>query len=411
MFVGNTTAGVFVYVLQVAMGRMLSVSDYSLFTALFGVFNIAVVPITSILLLVTRKVALEAGAGRLQAAAAVRTQAVRELVLAGSVAILAAILLSKPLAALVGAASVVPVILLWLAVGASMSNALGAAILQGLHRFRTLGIVTAGIPLLRLGLCAGLVAFGFGMGGAMGGLLLSLIVGSAVAWVMVERALPRRASDHSKRALLASREALFLAVNSLAFVALTQIDYIVVRVFCTPDQASFYSAGAVLAKSVLWLPVGIAIALIPAVASHQARSKSSLHLLRQSLGMALLASGVLAVILAVGADFWVSFLYGPHYAPAAVYLRWLSLIYLPIALVLMVDNYFLALKRARFIAIYAGGAALQLAVFLVPGGNPVRLVWALAASSIACGARAAWVVSSAARQHANATDATNRARS
>lgn len=33
MFVGNTIAGVFVHALQIVMGRMLEVQDYSLFIA------------------------------------------------------------------------------------------------------------------------------------------------------------------------------------------------------------------------------------------------------------------------------------------------------------------------------------------------------------------------------------------
>ena len=68
----------------------------------------------------------------------------------------------------------------------------------------------------------------------------------------------------------------------------------------------------------------------------------------------------------------------------APYLRALSLIYLPLALVLVVDNYQLALGRARFIALYFAGAFAEWVVFVWPGGTPWRLVWVLAAASGAC---------------------------
>jgi O-antigen/teichoic acid export membrane protein len=193
--------------------------------------------------------------------------------------------------------------------------------------------------------------------------------------------------------LFASREGALLAGSNLAFIALTQADYIIVRVFCTPDEAGLYSAGAVLAKSVLWLPVGIAIALFPTVASHHARGERSRHFLHQALGMAALTSGVLAAVLAAGAGFWIALLYGPAYAGAAVYLRWLSLVYLPLALVLVVDNYQLALRKARFLWLYALGAAAQVVAFAASGAaSPLLLVWILAAASAVCLAWGVWIV-------------------
>jgi Na+-driven multidrug efflux pump len=103
MFVGNTAAGLFVYALQVVMGRMLEVGDYSLFTALMGVFNVVALPVTALLLVLTRNVALELGRDRPGAAAAVRAQAVRELGLAGGALVLVALVLSGPLASLLDA--------------------------------------------------------------------------------------------------------------------------------------------------------------------------------------------------------------------------------------------------------------------------------------------------------------------
>jgi O-antigen/teichoic acid export membrane protein len=244
-------------------------------------------------------------------------------------------------------------------------------------------------------MCAVFVAVGFGVTGSMAGLLASGVIGAAAFWIGIEHDLPRRLNDRSTRRLFASREGMLLAASNLAFIALTQADYIIVRVFCSPEQAGLYSAGAVLAKAVLWLPVGITIALFPTVASHHARGEHSRHVLLQALGMATLTSGALAVVLALGADLWISLLYGPEYAGAAVYLRWLSLIYLPLALVLVVDNYQLALGRARFLLLYALGAAAQIVAFAATGSSdPTLLVWILAAASAACLAWGVWVVAS-----------------
>ena len=396
-FTGTTAAGVFVYALQVVMGRLLPVADYSLFTALIGVFNITALPLTALLLVITRNIALEVGRGDLAAASAVRRQALRQLALGGGALLLVALPLSGPLAHALGSHSAIGVALLWCSVGVNLFVALWLATLQGMQRFPALATVTGCAPALRLAFCAGAVALGYGVTGAMAGLLGSIAVAAAVCWIIVERKLPAGHSDHLQRSLLASREGITLAASNLAFVGLTQFDYIVVRVFCPADKAGLYAAGAVLAKAVLWLPVGLAVALYPTVASRHARSETSGHLLAQSLGMALVASGVLAGVLAIGASFWITHLYGSGYAGAATYLRWLSLAYLPMALVLVVDNYFLALGRARFIPFYALGALAQWAAFSVSGGTPRRMLWIVTAASAACFAWAVWIVVTRAR--------------
>jgi hypothetical protein len=108
--------------------------------------------------------------------------------------------------------------------------------------------------------------------------------------------------------------------------------------------------------------------------------------------LTLLTSGVLAAVLAAGAETWMHLLYGPNFAAAAPYLRGLSLVYLPMAMVLVVDNYQLAHQRARFIGLYAIGVLAQVLVFVVPGGSPDSLILVLAVASGACLLRAFWVL-------------------
>lgn len=392
MFVGNTLAGVLVYAVQITMGRMLALQDYGLFTALLGIFNLTAIPLTALLMVVTRGVAQELGRGDLEAVWAIRRQAVRELALGGGVAVLVALSLSGLLAAVLDSTSIWPVVLLWIAVGFNIATAMWGATLQGMQRFPILAGINIAIAALRLVSCVALVAIGLGVVGSMLGLVLAAAVGGVVAWVAIERGLPHRRGDEVKRQLFGSRAAIALASSNLAFVALTQLDYILVRIFCSAEQASHYAAAAVLAKSVLWLPVGIVIAMFPTVASRVAQSRPSRHLLFQSLSMTLITSGLVAGVLAIGAGMWIGLLYGSKFAAASPYLGWLSLIYLPMAVVLVVDNYQLAMHRTRFIVLYALGVLAEVLAFIVPGGTLERLIAVLAAVSGACLLWALWIV-------------------
>lgn len=389
IFAGNVVAGGAVYALQVLMGRLLRVQDYSLFTALMGIFNIASLPLTALFMVVTRKLALDAAIGQPALGAGLVASAERRVALSALVVFAAAAVASPFVAHALAAGSTLTVLLVWVAVCLNAFVCFYAAVLQGRHRFTQIAIGNAAFPILRIALCAALVAVGLGVGGAMGGIALSLLAGAAWYWRLSSRVLPRHGEARATGRLFTLPEGLLLAASSLGFIALTQLDYVIVRVTCTPEQAGLYSAGAVLAKAVLWLPAGITVALYPTVVSEHAGERASQHLLAHSLRMAGAFCGALAAILAAGAGLWIPLLYGPEYAGAVPYLRWLSLVYLPLALVLVVDNYQLALGRARFVLLYFGGACAEWLAFAVPGGTPMRLVWVLAATAIVC---AAWAV-------------------
>jgi len=392
IFAGNFIAGVCVYALQVLMGRLLRVEDYSLFSALMGMFNIASLPLTALFMVVTRRLALQPDLTDASPAASLLVTAERRLALSLGVVLIFAIATSFAIARSLGSASPLPVIFLWIAICLNAFVCLYAAALQGMHRFSQIAASNAAIPAVRIIVCAVLVGVGFGVSGAVAGVMLSLLAGGAWYWFLTERALSRRGALPARGQLFTSPEGLALAASSLGFIALTQLDYVIVRIACTPVQASLYSAGAVLAKAVLWLPAGITVALYPTVVSERAGNRGSSHLLYKSLAMAALFSGLLSLTLAAGAGFWVRVLYGPEYAGAAVYLRWLSVIYLPMALVLVVDNYQLALGRARFIPWYFAGALAEWLAFMFPGGTPMRLVAVLGVASLCCASWALWIV-------------------
>ena len=392
LFTANTGAGVLAYALQIGMARSLSVVDYGLFAALLGIFNLTAIPLTAAVLTVTRAISHAVGHEDERAVSAICRKAARELTIGVGVLLGLAVVLSAKLADLLQTESVVVIVLLWIAVGANAATVLGLAVLQGLHRFVGFGVLTFANALLRLVCSVVAVAVGLGVGGAFGGFAAASMVAATSVWWTVTRALPSQRAVGYRDRLFTSRPAVLLVVSNLMFVAMTQFDYVLARVFLPAEQASQYAAASVLAKSVLWLPVGIVIAMFPMVASEAAASRPSRHLLVRGLGMAALTSGALAGILAVGAEIWVQFFYGPRFEPAAPYLAVLALAYLPMAIVLVVDNYQLALHRARFIAAYAAVAGAEVVALVLPGASPERLIAVLVGGSFMCLVWALWIV-------------------
>lgn len=392
LFVANTVAGVLTYGLQIAMARLLTIEEYGLFAALLGMFNLTAVPLTAALVAVTGALSRARGERNVAAISSISLRAARELTFAIGILVGIGILFAGHIAGMLNAASIAWVLLIWLAIGANAASSLGLAVLQGLQRFTGFGALTVANAALRLVVCGVAVVAGLGVGGAVAGFAVAVLAGGLIGASILRQVVRAGQRNIHQSALLTTRHALVLTISNLAFVAMTQFDFILARAFLSAEQASEYAAASVLAKSVLWLPVGIVVALFPMVASEAAARRSSRQLLRQGLLMAAVASGALAVALAVGAGFWIRLLYGPSFASAAPYLMWLSLAYLPMAIVLVVDNHQLALHRARFIVAYTLVAVTEVAALALPGATPERLINVIVVGSLACFAWAVWIV-------------------
>jgi hypothetical protein len=215
----------------------------------------------------------------LQIAVGVRTARTGAALGAGRLAIAAsaliggAILVATPLvAAALHLPPVVPALVAATAVPAILTGRwLGE--MQGRERFGGLAI---GMVIFAVGRYAG-VAGGL-LAGA--GLVNSLAIGAAVAWLAVppvallagrpfgERALVRIASPTSEPRL--SRHALAAASAALAMLVVANVDLLLARHLLTGAESGAYAVGAVLTKGALWAPQVVTVLALPRLARQEA---------------------------------------------------------------------------------------------------------------------------------------------
>jgi len=384
LFFGNLAIGALVYILQVIMGRLMGVIDYGLFSASMGIFNIAALPVSSLVMVVTKKVAIENARGNKEVVAAFWNLAIKRTQIGFLSVIIIGLVFSSFISKTLETDSYFSIIFLIVAIGFNIFLLVLTATLQGLQSFNLLVIGNTGVQLFRIALCFLLVRYGYGVLGAMGGICLSVMLGCLFFWVTLNYLSPRTRHSISQEKIFSSKEAIILTISNLAFVCMTQSDYIIMRIHCLPETAGLYSAGAMLAKSILWLPVGIVIALYPIVAGRQANQMQSKHLLSFSLGMAFVFSALLTILLAGWSSELITWLYGAKFSASAKYLRYLSISYLPLSLVLVMDNYQLALGKARFIPFYVLGASSQWLIFGFFDANSDSMLIIHATQSVVC---------------------------
>ena len=386
-------AGGLGYVFQVLMGRLLRDSDFAVFSSLNSLTMIVGSPLAALMMLIARRVA------SLNAANA--TAVFRKLYgywqtrVLGTSLVLAGILAwaMPQVQAFVKTSDGIAVWLFW---GVLTINALvlvNAAFLQGSQQFAWLGGLSVIIVALKIGLACGLIgAADWGLHGALAGMLSAGFIIWIAGLIHLQRTFPPQQDQSGPEAYgFPLHEVVSCLSATVGFAVLSQADVPLANRIFPPEIAASYAAAAVLGKAVLYLPGGIAIALFPMVAANEHCAKSRAHLLSQALTTTLLPCSLAAIVFSTAGDFIIQAAYGHRYPNASAILTMYGWAMVPLALVLVLKNYFIASAKTTR-SFLVGSAALFLVVLLrYASTSPRTMLSAVGALGIALCVVSLWM--------------------
>jgi O-antigen/teichoic acid export membrane protein len=192
-----------------------------------------------------------------------------------------------------------------------------AGVLQGARRWSWLAATYVANGLGRLAAGGLALLLHHSVAAAMVGLAIGSAAPAIVGWFGC-RAVPHGATG---RHLPTLTEVWHNGHSLLAFFALTNLDILLARNLFSHLDSGVYAAGAVLAKTCLFLPQFVIVVAFPAMAEDQAHDSSDRAWLKP-LGL-VAALGAMAVLgVAVLRDLAVTFVGGDEYAALADY-AWL----------------------------------------------------------------------------------------
>lgn len=273
-----------------------------------------------------------------------------------------------------------------------MGFARGAA--QGAHRFGTFAASLLGEGVMKAGASFAAVLAGWGVAGAVGGLIASGAVGLALAYAPLLGISRTTGGPQTTTDACASRTASQAQVgtdvlhsalggDTLKVLGITAtcsaflfMDMIFAKHHFTPGEAGYFGAAGTLART---LPYGvglIALLIMPkaAAARHVGRAP-----LAGVLASTAIASGATvlsgAAILAGAAHALVRVTYGTAFATAASFLPWYALDEALLAVWLIAVSYLMAVGEYRVFAFLIVAALLEGSCFALFGATPIRLLW------------------------------------
>jgi len=359
MFVGTVIGGTLGYVFQVLMGRMLSTREYGLFSAVMALFTVLAAPLGTLVMVASRKVSeyrAKHDTGSITHfyfSLNIRSAVVGGLVLGVGVFFV------PQIQSYLKAPDAIPVYLFGTLLFFTFFPIINNAFLQGLQNFIWLSSTTSLGFLLKIIFSGVLVWLGYGVAGAIGGLILAGLASGLITYGALHSSLSAGHGKSFQTAHLSFKSALPVFIANTAFVAMTQLDMVLVNYFFSAHEAGLYAAASILGKAVMYLPGGISLALFPMVAENHARNEGSAHLLLQAIGLTAFLCSAGAVFYFLFGENIIEFLYGKNYRGAGKILKFFGFAILPMGLVMVAENFLIAKGRVLFAYLFAFTAPFQ----------------------------------------------------
>lgn len=381
--VANVLTGLLGYAYQVLMGRMLSPVEFALFSAVMALSMFFSSPLGAVSMVISRRVSALRATDRFAVLRSLYWRAHRFLALGGLVFLLLLALLVGEAQAYLKSPTAAPIWIFGIFIAIGAFSLINGAFFQGMQRFGWLGGTGVWAVALKIVLSTALIALGFGVSGALTGVLLATVGAWLLGMLIIVQGLPNKvAPGHLPPAPFPLNAVLPVLIANIAFVAMTQLDMVLVNWYFPPEQAGLYAAASVLGKAVLYLPGGLVMALYPMVAENHAKDQGSAHILLQAVAVTASLCGVAALAYWLLGEWLIALLYGQNYAGAGELLRWYGFAILPMALVIVAENFLIAKGRVLFAWLFLGMAPVQiLAIYLWHGQ-----LWQVIAIMGCCGA-------------------------
>lgn len=360
--ISNILVGIFGYLFQIAVGRLLTPEEFALFSSIIALYMLLGSPLVFVNMLVVRKISVLRALGQLSGLRNLYSHIQKYLFLFSIISIVIAFEAQDFLGIYIKNVAKSEVLLLGLLFSINLFFAINNSFLQGLQFF---GLQSATHILFSVGklifgvtfIVAGLSVFG-GILGVTVATAFSVFLGWLfLKSVIKEGQIESISGGASPKGF--NSGGLSILVMSIAFALLTQFDMILVNWLYTPEQAGMYAAASVLGKAVLYIPSGLVIALFPMVVEGAVGQKSTLHILRLALATTFFICGILAIIYFHFGGMLIALVYGSAYMGAGDLLRWYGMAMLPLALIIVLEHYLIAHGRALFSWIFLMISPLQ----------------------------------------------------
>ena len=355
------SSNIFNYLFQLMVGRALTPADYGTFNALNSMAVILSAPVAVLPLVFSRTTIKLAQSGMGQ----VRNLLVkgfRSMIVIAGGALLVGISIMPWLKNYLHLDASLPVLIMLVQLALALVLPVFLGILQGLHRFFPFGLGISSISLGRF--LAGILlvsVLSWGVNGALlAGAIGTCLAISITLWSV--RDILREQENPLPQGLFKEmgKYAFPVFLSTTMVMALGNLDIVLVKHYCSPEEAGLYSIAAILGRIALYLPGVLIVVLFPEAAKAKATGNEDSRILWVSLGLTALLGGSFALACTFWPEPIIVLLFGEKYQAAAGLLTIISLAMAMLAVANVIFTYSLARSEFNFLWPLVSGVAMML---------------------------------------------------
>jgi O-antigen/teichoic acid export membrane protein len=348
LFIGNITMGFFAFLYHFYMGRVLGPADYAVVGAIMSLAYLLNISLTTIQTSISNFAANFKAKNKFEEINYLLRSSTKRLFMFGFLFLILFLALSPFLASylklkffhlLLFSPFIILVVLLPIVRGA----------LQGLQKFKDLGLnlVWEGTSKLFLGII--FVVIGFGVNGAIGAMVLSYLIPFFIGFYPLKNLLIKKIKKFNTKDVYKYSIPVLLMLVGLT--ALYSIDVLLVKHFFTDKEAGYYTAISTLGKILFFGSYSITQVMFPKVSELYIKKKPHKHILYKSLLMMLIFLIPLTLLYFLFSGFILNTVYGKDYLGVSGLLGLFAVIMTLFSLVYTIAFYNLSINKTRFLFI------------------------------------------------------------
>tara|TARA_Y100000310_G_scaffold282397_1_gene303566 strand:- start:316 stop:1548 length:1233 start_codon:yes stop_codon:yes gene_type:complete len=230
--------------------------------------------------------------------------------------------------------------------------------LQGLQKFKALGVSLSYEGLVKFFLSVLLVVVGFSVGGALVGVLASYLVAGIYSYNKISEYRTGNAEKFFTKKLYAYTMPVLFTL--LLFTAFYSFDLLLVKHFFSDLEAGYFAVVSVLGKIIFFASFSVVQVMFPKVVElSEAKKQHRDVLIKSMLLISVIVAPIILLYFLFGGQI-ISLLFGEEYLPVASLLGFYGIFMALVSLSKLFCFYLLSLKRYFFIFLLALFAILEL---------------------------------------------------
>lgn len=360
VFFGSIVGNIAAYLFQLVVGRLLMPADYSVFIALLSILYFTGIPGTSLQTTLAKTISELKAKNELAVIASLFWQLSKYFALFGFFLFALFLVFQNPVARFLNISQ--KDLIFWMAIlaGVSFIVVTPQAFLQGLQRFRALGILAGLGPFLRFGLGILFIVFGFAVKGVLWGLILAAIATVCLGLFLLRKNLRGQRIDvvHILPSMLR-----FYLPTLLILIALNSFynsDILLVKHFFNEEMAGFYSATSVLGRVILFATSSLAAVMFPIVSENHTLGKDFRRVFYLTFSIVVIGSFAITLAYFLFPGIFVQMLFGGKYLSVTPFLGRFGLFMCFLSLSFVLVQFFLGIRKLVIVPIIVAAAILQI---------------------------------------------------